>query len=285
MSIDKFLAWIRKLWLPMAVIILFVPAIVIHLLFKVSLGADFFAAEWSAGDLLGYVSGFEAFVGTVALGALALWQNQTIHRQHIESLEPILSMKLIQFDGMLYLVIQNTGLTPAKEIHISVERITNNGSNPNLTLDALFGSTFELYPNEVVQGRVAFSAADISTSIFPQLFVKVAYLHPDINRRFAYDRSIIFDNGYTQKIVADVNMDFHTMESDIDCIARASVRMANYFDGHQLAKFDKLDLLAGRSLQNDIATTMHSKRKAPIINRRATIQKRLRPRRTSESSQ
>lgn len=35
--------------------------------FKISLGVDFLVAEWSAGDLLSYVSGFEAFVGTGVL--------------------------------------------------------------------------------------------------------------------------------------------------------------------------------------------------------------------------
>lgn len=281
MSIDKFLAWIRKHWLATAIIVLFGPIVVTHLLFKISLGVDFWVAEWSAGDLLSYVSGCEAFVGTVALGALALWQNQTIHRQHIETLEPILSMKLIQLNGILYLVIQNTGLTPAKEIHISVERIENNGSNHNLDLDALFDSTFELYPNEVVQGQVAFSAENIATSIFPQLFVKVTYLRPDINQRSTYSRSIIFDNGYAQKIVADVDMDLRTIESDIDCIARAAVRVANYLDGHQVAKFDKLDLLAGRSFQNDIATAIQSKTEEPIVGREASIQKQSRRKKRS----
>lgn len=276
MSIDKFLAWIRKHWLLTAVIAFFTPIIAIHILFKLNLGLEFLVPEWLAGDLLSYVSGFEAFVGTVALGALALWQNQIIHRQHIESLEPTLSMKLVQFRGMLYLVIQNTGPTPAKEIRISVERIENNGDNQELALDALFNNAFELYPNEIVQGRVAQSAKNISTSIFPQLFIKVTYLRPDTNKRSVYNRSVIFDNGYAQKITADVDMDTSTIESDVDCIARASVRVANYLDGHQIAKFDKLDLLAGRSLQNDITTAIQAKAEEPIVDREASIKKRIR---------
>lgn len=181
---------------------------------------------------------FEAFMGTVALATLALWQNQQIHKQHIESLAPGLSMNLIELSGLLYLTIENTGLTVAKEINISVETIENNGENSELMLDDLFSTTFELYPKEAVQGRITVAGANIATDIFPQITVTVSYLWPQLKRREEYKRRVIYDNGYAENKSIGININNGSMESDIDKIARAAVRVANYLDGRQVAKFD-----------------------------------------------
>ncbi len=79
MNLDKVFEWVKKHKIKTTFIILgfFVaPLLVIHLLFKWSIGCDWFVAEWSAGDMLGYIGSFLAFLGTVALGTLALWQNK-----------------------------------------------------------------------------------------------------------------------------------------------------------------------------------------------------------------
>lgn len=76
MSIEKFLAWVRKHWLLVIVILLIAPLLSTHILFKISLGIDFVAAEWSAGDLLGYFAGFYAFIGTVLLGLVTVEQSK-----------------------------------------------------------------------------------------------------------------------------------------------------------------------------------------------------------------
>ena len=57
--------------------------------------------------------------------------------------------------------------------------------------------------------------------------------------------------------------------------------MANYLDGHQVAKFDRLDLLAGRSLKNDMVTAIRTKAEEPIVSREESIQKRSRRKRNS----
>lgn len=268
--------WIKsnKLFFGLIIILLFIiPLIVTHILFKVDSGTEWLRAEWSAGDVLAYIAGFEAFIGTITLGALAFWQNHQIHKQHVESLAPALSMSLISFNGSLYLTIKNTGQNEAKEINISVEKIENNGDKNDLMLDGLFSSTFELYPEEFVQGHVAFSGEDICTQIFPQITVSVSYLWPQLNRREQYIRKVIYDNKYTNKIAADVNIDKRAMESDIDKIARATVRIANYLDGCQVAKFDELNILAGKSLRNDIVELLKTSEETKILNRNETIEK------------
>ena len=226
--------------------------------------------------MLAYVAGFEAFLGTVTLGALSLWQNEQIHKEHIESLAPCLSMKLISIGHMLNLVIENTGASEAKDISISVLDISNNGESSELMLDGLFSTAFELFPKESVQGKVAFSGADIMHDIFPQIKIHVSYkMRPDIGEAKNYDRTVTYNPGYDKKIIADVNYDNRTMESDIDKIARANVRMANYLDGRQVYKSDELNILAGTSLRNDIVEAIRTKEKVPVLSRTQTILKRV----------
>lgn len=200
-----------------------------------------------------------------------MWQNQQIHKQHLESLAPALSMNLISLNGILYLTVENTGQSEAKEINISVENIDNNGEF-DLERDGLFSTTFELYPSETVQRRVALSGANIATNIFPQITVVVSYLWPQLNKREHYTRRVIYDNGYAQKMTAEINIDNRTMESDIDKIARAIVRVANYLDGCQVAKFDELNILAGKSLRNDIVEAFKTKEETPVLSRTETIE-------------
>ena len=40
--------------------------------------SEAFVAEWDAGDTLGYYGAILSFIGTVVLGALALYQNRII---------------------------------------------------------------------------------------------------------------------------------------------------------------------------------------------------------------
>ena len=73
--------WIKKHWF---IVLLFTLVIIlgipfgIHLLFKIHPRVSFFSAEWSAGDTLTYYGSVLSFVGTVVLGALALYQNRLI---------------------------------------------------------------------------------------------------------------------------------------------------------------------------------------------------------------
>lgn len=275
---ENLIIWIKKnkVFFGLIIFLLFlVPLVLVHILFKINSNIKWLVAEWSAGDVLAYVAGFEAFVGTVALGALALWQNQQINKQHIESLAPTLSMNLIKSSGLIYLTIENTGQSEAKEISVSVDAIENNGENCELILDDLFSTTFELYPKEIVQGRVAISGANVMTQIFPQITVSIIYLCPQLNRKLQYTRKVIYNNGCAQKLSADVSIDNRKMESDVDSIARAVVRVANYLDGWQVGKYDELNILAGKSLRNDMVEAIKTKEEVPILSRTETIHKCL----------
>lgn len=58
----------------------FIPLFVVHLIFKWKSPYDFISAEWTAGDLIGYIASFEAFIGTIILGAIAVWQNDKANK-------------------------------------------------------------------------------------------------------------------------------------------------------------------------------------------------------------
>lgn len=55
-----------------AILTLFVPLILVHLLFKWHSKVEFWAAEWSAGELLEYIGTMLTFLGTMVLSYLAL---------------------------------------------------------------------------------------------------------------------------------------------------------------------------------------------------------------------
>ena len=252
-----------------------VPLLVVHCLFKANWGMQWLEAQWTPGELIGYIIGFEGFFAASALSVLALWQNEASQQEYIDSQEPILSMKLLDISGFLYLMIENTGATGATDICIRVTEICNNGNQSELFLDKLFCNTFELYPKESLQGRIATTGSNIGTEIFPQISVKISYIRSDIHRRNEYSRTVTYSTNYDSKIVADVNFDNRRQESDIDKIARGVVRIANYLDGHQVAKFDELDILAGRSFQNDLVNAIKEVKPEPIVSRDETIQKRI----------
>lgn len=71
----------KKLIAFITFMIIFGIPFIIHILFKLRSNIDFFVAEWSAGELLSYYGSILAFLGTVILGALSLYQNQIIKRE------------------------------------------------------------------------------------------------------------------------------------------------------------------------------------------------------------
>ena len=67
----KLLDWIKSHRILVAFLVVLVfalPLVVVHLLFKWRSGMHWLEAEWTAGDVLGYIAGFEALLGTIILG-------------------------------------------------------------------------------------------------------------------------------------------------------------------------------------------------------------------------
>lgn len=76
---DRILDVIKKHWIATILICVSafaLPLLIVHILFKWSSGNSWLAAEWSAGDVLGYIAGFESLSGTIALGIVTVYQSK-----------------------------------------------------------------------------------------------------------------------------------------------------------------------------------------------------------------
>lgn len=89
-GIDKFIGWIEKHPLKaffIFILVFFFPLTIVHVLFKLDVNVDFASAEWTAGDVLGYVSGFIAFLGTAILGIVSYRQTEKANQMNKETLK------------------------------------------------------------------------------------------------------------------------------------------------------------------------------------------------------
>lgn len=172
MSIDKFLAWIRKHWLLTIIISLITPIVATHLLFKINLGIDFLAAEWSAGDFLGYIAGFYTFIGTILLGAVTVDQskksqeaNERLSRENnylqkvaAQKLMPLVRVASIEIEDSRKVVYPTSGLSSG----VTVTESTTVGKRetfvnvflPNIISEELYVKTIILSLENISEGAI-----------------------------------------------------------------------------------------------------------------------------------
>ena len=231
----------------------------------------------SAANLSAFISALAVIVAAVST-TVAIIGNRRSQKHYKQSILPQLSMKLIEYDYKLFLYIKNTGKTAATNITIKPITIENNGDR-ELETGKLFETSFELYPEEAVQDKVAILGSNISYSAFPQITVEVTYNTYDTKRETSYSRTITYLQAYTGKISADVKLDTENIESSLRCISRATLRTANYLDGCQIAPFDEINLLAGKSLENDLQNTF-GQSNSTVVSHEESINK---PHRKGES--
>ena len=82
---ERIINWIlkHKVWAVLVAVGIFVlPLLVVHLLFFFDAKYDWLVASWDAGDILAYVAGFEAFLGTVLLGIITVKQSKDAQKMN-----------------------------------------------------------------------------------------------------------------------------------------------------------------------------------------------------------
>lgn len=82
---SKIVGWIKhhKTTTFLGCIVMFLlPLILVHIFFKWNSGIGWLSAEWSAGDVLAYIAGFESFVGTIVLGFVTVYQSEKASREN-----------------------------------------------------------------------------------------------------------------------------------------------------------------------------------------------------------
>lgn len=172
----------------------------------------------------------------------------------IKDKEPQLSFSLKSFNGILYLMVTNNGGTPAKNIRIKVEEIYNNG-NCGIQEDQIFEIPFELASHESVQGMIGFNGENISNHVFPYVDIKVQYQKPHFIKNVKYERKVFYIASYERKINVDAKLDLNNIERDINNIHKSTLRLANYFDGNEIAPFDDLNIVSNNHFQKDLLKT------------------------------
>ena len=77
-SMSKILDWIKKhVWQTILIVLglFFLPLSLVHIAYRITAVSPWFASICGAGELITYIAGFEAFIGTVFLGIVAVRQN------------------------------------------------------------------------------------------------------------------------------------------------------------------------------------------------------------------
>ena len=195
-----------------------------------------------------YPATVAAIVAVVAV-LVAVRSNVQGRWQYRDSIQPQLSMSLIEQDYSLYLQIKNTGGLPVKEAKIAVKNIRNNGEQNELNLDALFDMQFELYPEETIQGEVALFGASLANHAFPQIDISVEYKVPGKCRKVSYTRSVTYIGCGPENRVAHA---VESVNSQLKSMSKSVVRIANYLDGIRLYAFDDLNVLPKKTMREDL---------------------------------
>ncbi len=233
--------------------------------------------EWlfeSTQNIALLVSAISVLIAAIST-VIAFVSNRRSQRHYKESVKPQLSMKLVDYNGFLFLQVKNTGKTVARNIDIMPFEIRNNGDNDHTpNTDGLFSIEFELYPEETVQSEVGMCFKTICDSPFPQLSLSVKYSSDGTKKKIQYTRTVTYTPAYDNKVIADVNVDKPEIEKTLKSISRAAVRTANYLDGCQVAEFDELNILAGQTLRNDLKNAM-GKAEDPVMSREETLNEQL----------
>ena len=195
-----------------------------------------------------YPATVATIVAVIAV-VVAVRSNTQSRYQYKDSIQPQLSMSLIEQDYSLYLQIKNTGGLPVKDARVTVKNIRNNGDRNELHLDSLFDMQFELFPEETIQGEVAMFGASQANHAFPQIDISVEYKIPGKCKKVAYTRSVTYigcspDNRGARAV--------ESVNSQLESGSKSVVRIANYWDGIRLYAFDNLNVLPEKTMREDL---------------------------------
>lgn len=192
----------------------------------------------------------------------------------IKDKEPQLSFNLRSIDNVLYLKVKNSGMTRAKNIRIVINKIYNNGSS-GIQEDQLFQMPFELSSQEEVQGMIGYLGETISNHVFPYIDIKVTYDKPHFIKKVKYERQVFFYASTEERIFVDTGWDLNSINHDINNIHKSTLRLANYFDGNEIAPFDELNIISSNHFQNDLKNVKDGKN-SKVNTREDVINSRLR---------
>ena len=213
------------------------------------------------------ISAVSALIAAISV-LVAVIENIKNQKHYKDSQLPLLSMRLVDYDGILYLHIKNTGKSLAHHIQVKPTGIINNG-DAKLFDSGLFATEFELYPEESVQGSVSYISGSICEEPFPQITVDVSYCKNSFRKKVKYSRTVTYSPAFDKKVSVDTNLNFKEIESSVKSISRSANRTANYLDGKNLYSFDNIESPPESTLRNDLLAAT-GKEKEPVLSRTET---------------
>lgn len=171
-------------------------------------------------------------------------------KQYIDSLSPLLSFRLYEKSGYLFLRIENTGQSEATEISLTFKELSNNGEQNKFELDEILKSELTLYPNETVTGGICRSGRNIVTSIAPVIKIEVSYIKGNTKEKIQFFRCICYTGTNDENVFMKCELeDISRKLNEISC---SSNRMANYFEGRFFLKSDVINAYPSSSMYKDL---------------------------------
>lgn len=118
--LNRIVDWIKHhkvtmLW--SGVVIFFLPLILVYIFSKLNSHIGWLSAEFTAGDVLAYIAGFEAFIGTIVLGFITVCQSEKASRENERLsrennfLQRISVQRLLPLVSVKSIVIENSAIT------------------------------------------------------------------------------------------------------------------------------------------------------------------------------
>ena len=198
------------------------------------------------------------------------WKNQ---RQYLKDQEPQLTMRLDKRDCQLYFIVQNGGRIAAQNLTLTIVDIEKSG-NYVLYKDKLWDG-YDLYPEEIIFEEIGVLQLGANSESSPIITIETSYQFRDIKKKHRISRKVKFSEFYDTGVWMKLDSRLASIVERLSPMTRADVRMANYFDGYQVAPFNELNILANQSLQNDLYTTLGSENKRKILSRERTIEENM----------
>lgn len=187
--------------------------------------------------------------------------------------EPQLSFSLRSINNVLYLNVKNNGKTKAKSVRIIINKMYNNGEN-GIQEDQIFQIPFELASQEEIQGMIGYIGETISNHVFPYIDIKVIYDKPHFIKRVKYERQVFYYASTEKRVFVDTGWDLNSINEDLNNIHKSTLRLANYFDGNEVAPFDELSIVSENHFQKDLKNTIDGNI-SKINNREEVIKNRI----------
>lgn len=176
----EIITWIRthKILSMFIVFLIFVlPLVVTHCLFKWRAGSSWLEAEWDAGDLLNYIAGFEALLGTVVLGAVTVYQSDRANEANERLSKENNYLQKISIQQMLPLIkVTELTVRRTRNIDRQINRDNNSVWVSNWTTAEKSEPHIQVYPQLQNNGqgyhkRVEISFENISAAPISQISI------------------------------------------------------------------------------------------------------------------